>query len=101
MGIRGALKRRSKRFARQLFIRLGLATWHDDGTEIQFSAGRPPSSGDVCMGAWRQVGHSKFELHHIALSLTPPDATGTFIRPAIISAMVTVDPSGNSYKGPI
>jgi hypothetical protein len=78
----------------------GLATWHDDGTEIQFSAGRPPSSGDVCMGAWRQVGHSKFKLHHIALGLTPPAATGTFIGPAIISAMVTVDPSGNSYKGP-
>lgn len=78
----------------------GLATWHDDGTEIQFSAGRPPSAGDVCMGVWRQVGKSKFKLHHIALGLTPPVSTGTFIGPAIISAMVTVDPSGNSYTGP-
>jgi hypothetical protein len=24
----------------------GLATWHDGGTEIQFSAGRSPSAGD-------------------------------------------------------
>ena len=79
----------------------GLATWHDDGTEIQFSAGRPPSAGDVCMGVWRQVGKSKFKLHHIALGLTPPNSTtGTFIGPAIISAKVTVDPSGNSYTGP-
>lgn len=77
----------------------GLATWHDDGTEIQFSAGRPPSAGDVCMGAWQQVGRSKFKLHHIALGLTPPASTGTFVGPAIISAQVTVDPSGNSYTG--
>jgi len=77
----------------------GLATWHDDGTEIQFSAARPPSAGDVCMGAWQQVGRSKFKLHHIALGLTPPTSTGTFVGPAIISANVTVDPSGNSYMG--
>jgi hypothetical protein len=77
----------------------GLATWHDDGTEIQFSAGRPPSAGDVCMGVWKQVGRSKFKLHHIALGLTPPDSTGSFIGPAIIDASVTVDPSGKSYTG--
>lgn len=78
----------------------GLATWHDDGTEIQFSAGRPPSSGDVCMGVWRQVGKHEFKLHHIALGLTPPTAAGTFVGPAIIRADVTVDPDGDSYTGP-
>jgi hypothetical protein len=78
----------------------GLATWHEDGTEIQFSAGRPPVAGDVCMGAWRQVGRREFKLHHIGLGLTPPDATGTFVGPAIINATVTVDPSGDSYTGP-
>jgi hypothetical protein len=31
----------------------GLATWHDDGTEIQFSAGRPPSAG---VSAWASGG---------------------------------------------
>jgi hypothetical protein len=78
----------------------GLATWHDDGSEIQFSAGRPPSAGDVCMGVWRQAGKNQFKLHHVALGLTPPDASGTFIGPAIIRAIVTVDPSGDSYTGP-
>jgi hypothetical protein len=78
----------------------GLATWHDDGTEIQFSAGRPPSAGDVCMGVWRQVGRNEFKLHHIALGLTPPDATGAFIGPAIIRATVTLDPTRDSYTGP-
>ena len=78
----------------------GLATWHDDGTEIQFSAGRPPSSGDVCMGVWRQIGKHQFKLHHIALGLTPPVATGTFVGPAIIRATVTVDDDADSYTGP-
>src|SRR5579863_3585738 len=78
----------------------GLATWHSDGTEIQFSAGRVPSAGDVCMGAWREIERGTFKLHHIALGLTPPDASGTFLGPAIIQATVTVDPSGNSYSGP-
>ena len=78
----------------------GLATWHDDGTEIQFSAGRPPSAGDVCMGVWRQVGKHQFKLHHVALGLTPPVATGTFVGPAIIRATVTVDGDADSYTGP-
>jgi hypothetical protein len=78
----------------------GLATWHDDGTEIQFSAGRPPSSGDVCMGVWRQVGRHQFKLHHIALGLTPPTASGAFVGPAIIRATVTVDGDADSYSGP-
>jgi hypothetical protein len=77
----------------------GLATWHEDGTEIQFSAGRPPSAGDVCMGVWRQVGHHQYKLHHIALGLTPPDSTGTFVGPAIIQAEVTLDPSADSFSG--
>lgn len=77
----------------------GLATWHDDGTEIQFSAGRTPAAGDVCMGVWRQVGRHEFKLHHIALGLTPPTPSGTFVGPAIIRATVTVDDAGDSYSG--
>lgn len=78
----------------------GLATWHSDGTEIQFSAGRPPVAGDVCMGAWKEIGSHKFKLHHIALGLTPPDASGLFVGPAIIRATVTVDSDADSYTGP-
>jgi hypothetical protein len=77
----------------------GLATWHSDQTEIQFSAGRTPAAGDVCMGAWQQVGRNKFKLHHIALGLTPPIPSGAFIGPAIIRSEVTVNPAGNRYTG--
>jgi hypothetical protein len=87
-------------FADKTLFDWGLATWHDDGTEIQFSAGRPPSAGDVCMGVWHQVGRHQFKLHHIALGLTPPVATGTFVGPAIIRATVTLDNDADSYTGP-
>jgi hypothetical protein len=76
----------------------GLATWHDDGTEIQFSAGRPYDAGDVCMGVWKQTGHSKYHLNHIALGKDL--ATGaTFDGLTNIRADVTVDHSGNSFTG--
>ena len=76
----------------------GLATWHDDGTEIQFSAGRPYDAGDVCMGVWKQTGRAKFHLNHIALGKDL--ATGaSFDGLTNIRADVTVDRSGNRYTG--
>jgi hypothetical protein len=78
----------------------GLATWHDDGTEIMFSGGRPPNAGDVCMGAWRQLGRNRFKLSHIALGLAlGGPGVGTYIGPTAIRELVSVDPSGNSYTG--
>ncbi len=32
----------------------GFATWHADGTEIM-NSGRPPITGNFCMGVWKQV----------------------------------------------
>jgi len=79
----------------------GLAMWHEDGTEMQFSAGRPPSSGDVCMGVYRASGRNKFKMHHVALGLSPPQAgaAGTYAGPAIIEVVATVDRSGDNYTG--
>jgi len=76
----------------------GLATWHDDGTEIQFSAGRPYDAGDVCMGVWKQSGRNKFHLNHIALGKDL--GTGAnFDGLTNIRADVTVGPSGNKFTG--
>jgi hypothetical protein len=76
----------------------GLATWHDDGTEIQFSAGRPYDAGDVCMGVWRQTGRNKFHLNHIALGKDL--GTGAnFDGVTNIRADVTVDRSGDTFTG--
>jgi hypothetical protein len=31
-------------------VDFGTGQWHNEGTEFMISGGRPPSSGDVCMG---------------------------------------------------
>jgi len=79
----------------------GLAMWHEDGTEMQFSAGRPPSAGDVCLGVYRAIGRNTFKMHHVALGLSPPQAgaAGTYVGPAVIEVVATVDRSGENYTG--
>ena len=77
-------------------IDAGYATWHADGTEIM-NSGRPPITGNFCMGVWKQVGRSTFKLNHRALSW---DTSGVnFVGPATIKEQVTVDRTGNRYKG--
>ena len=75
----------------------GTVQWHGDGTEFMISGARPPMSGDVCMGAWKQTGRSTFKLNHLALAW---DNTGTvFVGPATLVEYVTVDRGGDSYSG--
>jgi len=87
----------------------GTVQWHDDGTEFMISGGRPPSTGDVCMGVWSQIGPLTYKLKHIALawvsSDTPPSMGGPgpspaqFLGPAIIQEVVTLNKSRNTYQG--
>jgi len=74
----------------------GYATWHSDGTEIM-NSGRPPITGNFCMGVWKQTRPSTFKLNHFGLSWDP---NGTFlIGPANIREEVVVNQSGNNYAG--
>lgn len=87
----------------------GTVQWHDDGTEVMISGGRPPSTGDVCMGVWEQTGPATYRLKHIALAWasadTPPSMGGPgpspaeFLGPAIIKEVVTLDGSQATYRG--
>lgn len=85
----------------------GYVQWHSDGTELM-NSGRAPTTGDFCMGVWKQIGPSTYKLNHFGLSwafdanapVTGPGTGGaTFIGPANIREQVTVDRSGNSYEG--
>ncbi|HKS92666.1 MAG TPA: hypothetical protein VJQ83_12110 [Tepidiformaceae bacterium] len=90
-------------------VDFGTVQWHDDGTEFMISGGRPPSTGDVCMGVWEQIGPGTYKLKHIGLawvsSDTPPSMGGPgpspaqFLGPAIIEQVVTLDKSRASYEG--
>jgi hypothetical protein len=81
--------------------------WNSDGTEIMVSGARPPSTGDVCMGVWRQTGRFTYKLKHVALAWasadTPPPigpvSPAVFVGPGIIRQVVTLSHSRNSYEG--
>jgi hypothetical protein len=91
----------------------GYSTWHSDGTEI-LNSGRDPSTGNFCLGAWKQTGRSSFKLNHYALNWSGPavDAKGnvildpatkeplnTLIGPTNIREEITLDPSGDKFEG--
>ena len=78
----------------------GTIQWHDDGTEITISGGRTPAVGDVCMGSWRQVGHSTYRLTHLAMGYGPPPGPVLGYQGlAVLEMTVTVDAGGHSYHG--
>lgn len=76
-------------------IDFGTASWNGDGTETMVSGGRAPSTGDVCMGAWEQVGRYTYKLNHVALAW----ADGAYAGPTKIQELVTLDSSGKTFRG--
>jgi hypothetical protein len=75
----------------------GTQAWHSDGTEITFSGGQNPETGDVCQGVWRKIGHSTYTLNHIAMGwLAPGAGFGTRVH---LHFVVRLDHSGNAFSG--
>jgi hypothetical protein len=75
----------------------GYSVWHGDGTEIMNSGGRPPQSGDFCLGVWQKVNDHAYKLNHFAAGW---DMTGSnFLGPAQIQEQITLDRAGNSFGG--
>jgi hypothetical protein len=88
-------------------IDAGYVTWHEDGTELM-NSGRAPTTGNFCMGVWKQVGPATYKLNHFALAwafdasapVTGPGTGGAdFIGPANIRERVILGPNGDSYHG--
>ena len=75
----------------------GTQAWHSDGTEIMFSGGQDPQTGDVCQGAWRKVGPSTYTLNHIAMGWVAPGA-GFGVR-VHFHMVVKLDAAGNGFTG--
>jgi hypothetical protein len=65
----------------------GTQAWHSDGTEIMFSGGQNPQTGDVCQGVW----------NHIAMGWTAPGAA--FGLRVHFHMVVELDSSGNAFSG--
>jgi hypothetical protein len=75
----------------------GTQAFHADGTEIMFSGGQNPETGDVCQGVWRKVGPHTYTLNHIAMGWFAPGA-GFGIR-VHIHATINLNSSGNAFTG--
>jgi hypothetical protein len=73
----------------------GTQAWHADGTELMFSAGRNPATGDVCQGVWRKIGPRTYSLNHLAMGWD----IGEFGLRIHIHAVVTLNRAGDKYTG--
>ena len=76
-------------------VDFGVTAWHSDHTEIMNSGARNPADGDFCQGVWQQAGPATFQLNHIAIAWSG----GSYVGPARIQFLVTVDRSGSHYAG--
>jgi len=68
-------------------------TWHADGTEFEIAN---PIDGNVCVGAWKQVGTRTVRLRHIGWNF---DTAGNSIGTFTLAETNTVSSDGNSYSG--
>jgi hypothetical protein len=85
-------------------VDFGTHQWHSDGTEIFTSGGRAPSSGDICMGVWKQTGRFTYKMKHIGLAwlssdTTPSSTPATYLGPSIITESVTLNRAATRYEG--
>jgi len=84
----------------------GTIQYHSDGTEFEISGGRAPSTGDVCMGIWRQTGERTYQVKHIGLSWlssdsTPPSPTAKFLGPGKFAETIQLNRKGDRFTGTI
>lgn len=74
----------------------GYVQWHSDGTEIENSGGRAPSTENFCMGVWTQTSTASYHLNHLALSY---DSSGNLNAKVNIKEDVNLNSSGTMYNG--
>ena len=79
----------------------GFQTWHDDGTEITNSGGRPPDSGNFCMGVWRQTGPRSYSLNHWAIAWGLPPDFDTSTITGLVNIREQVDVDGRNMTGTV
>jgi hypothetical protein len=73
--------------------------WHSDGTEIlntNESPGPPNGTGGVCLGVYKKTGLRTYKSKHPVWIF---DGSGTLVATLDIRERITVDKSGNTYRG--
>ncbi len=75
----------------------GYIGMHDGGTETLISFGRPPVTGDACMGVWQRQGPNRYKVSHYAPIFAPDNAT--FVGTFNIVQELKLAPDGESFTG--
>ncbi|MGH8314399.1 MAG: hypothetical protein ACRETU_04520 [Steroidobacterales bacterium] len=78
-------------------VDFGTQAFHVGGTEMIFSAGVDPATGDVCQGAWRRIGPRTYKVNHIAMAwLAPGTQYGLLIH---VHEIIKVSRDGKTLTG--
>lgn len=75
-----------------------LSAWHADGNEETLSS-RPPATGDVCLGTWRQIGERQFALNHFGIAFDPAVDPNTPLGFANIRQNIILSRDGKTFTG--
>lgn len=78
-------------------VDFGYVGMHDGGTESMISFGRPPVTGDACMGVWQRQGQNRYKVSHYAPLFGPDNAT--FLGTVNIVEELKLAPDGESFAG--
>ena len=78
-------------------IDFGYIGMHDGGTETLISFGRPPVTGDACMGVWQRQGPNRYKVSHYAPIFAADNAT--FVGTLNIVEQLKLAPDGESFTG--
>jgi len=76
----------------------GLSEWHSDGTEATLDS-RPPATGDVCLGVWKQVGPRHYMLNHFGIAFDPTTDPNTPLGYAHIPQDIVISRDGKTFTG--
>ena len=75
----------------------GYVGMHEGGTETIISVGRPPVTGDACMGVWERRGPNRYKVSHYAPLYAPDNLT--FLGTVNIVEELKLAPDGESFTG--
>lgn len=75
----------------------GFESFSAEGLEVLNDNG-PPQAGNVCLGIWVPIGRNSVKVKHPSWNY---DNSGNVIGTVVIRSQITLDNSGNTFKGTV
>jgi hypothetical protein len=71
---------------------------HTDGTELTLDS-RPPATGDVCLGVWKEVGERHYRINHFGIGFDPATNPNAPLGYAHIPQDIILSRDGKTFTG--